>query len=209
MLADPAVLGARDTYRLMIGLITPRPIAWISTVSPSGAVNLAPFSFYNGVSGSPPTLLFSSVNRRDGTPKDTVRNVMSAGEFVVNVASYELRDAMNASSEELPYEQSEIEHVGLTAVASARVRPPRVAEAKAAFECVLHQIVPVGEGPLAASVVIGRIVLIHVADEVLDARGDVDPAALDSIGRMGGEGYARTTDLFYLPRPGVKPKTRP
>jgi flavin reductase (DIM6/NTAB) family NADH-FMN oxidoreductase RutF len=104
---------------------------------------------------------------------------------------------------------SELEQAGLHPVASERVRPPRVAEARAAFECVLHEIVRVGEGPLAANLVIGRIVLIHVADTVLDPAGEVDPHALDSIGRMGGEGYARTTNLFYLPRPGAKPKTRP
>jgi flavin reductase (DIM6/NTAB) family NADH-FMN oxidoreductase RutF len=209
MLADPAVLGARETYRLMVALITPRPVAWVSTVAASGVVNLAPFSFYNGVSGSPPTLLFSAVNRRDGSPKDTVRNVLASGEFVVNVASFELRDAMNASAEEIPYEVSELERVGLHPVPSEKVKPPRVAECKAAFECVLHQIVKLGEGPLAANLVIGRIVLIHVADTVLDATGEVDARALDTIGRMGGEGYARTTDLFYMPRPGTKPKTSP
>ena len=119
----------------MVGLITPRPIAWVSSVSPSGVANLAPFSFFNGVAASPPTLLFSAVNRRDGSPKDTVRNVEATGEFVVNVVSHDLRVPMNATSEELPYETSELEACGLVAVASERVRPPRVAGVKAAFEC--------------------------------------------------------------------------
>jgi flavin reductase (DIM6/NTAB) family NADH-FMN oxidoreductase RutF len=199
---DPAVLGIRDSYRMMIHLITPRPIAWVSTVSPAGVVNVAPFSFFNGVAASPPTLMFSAVNRRDGSPKDTVRNIEATGQFVVNVVSHDMRVPMNATSEELPYEQSELETCGLTALASERVQPPRIAGVKAAFECERLQIVKVGEGPLAANLVIGRILIIHVADEVLDATGNVDPRVLDTIGRMGGEGYTRTTDLFYLPRPG-------
>jgi flavin reductase (DIM6/NTAB) family NADH-FMN oxidoreductase RutF len=207
MKLDPAALGTRETYRMMVHLITPRPIAWVSSVSPAGVVNVAPFSFFNGVAASPPTLLFSAVNRRDGTPEDTVRNVEATGQFVVNVVSHDLRVAMNATSEELPYEHSELEACGLTALPSERVRPPRIAGVKAAFECERHQIVNVGEGPLAARIVIGRILLIHLADEVLDATGNVDPRVLDTIGRMGGEGYTRTTDLFYLARPGSNPKT--
>jgi flavin reductase (DIM6/NTAB) family NADH-FMN oxidoreductase RutF len=212
MKLDPGVLGIRDTYRMMVHLITPRPIAWVSSVSPAGVVNLAPFSFFNGVAASPPTLMFSTVNRRDGSPKDTVRNVEATGQFVVNVVSHDLRVPMNATSEELPYDQSELDACGLTAVPSDRVRPPRIAGVKAAFECERHQNVNVGEGPLAANIVIGRILIIHVADEVLDANGNVDPRVLDTIGRMGGEGYTRTTDLFYLPRPaahGSKPNTLP
>jgi flavin reductase (DIM6/NTAB) family NADH-FMN oxidoreductase RutF len=198
---DPATRSAPDTYRTMISLITPRPIAWVSTVSPAGVVNLAPFSFFNGVAADPPTVLFSGVNHRDGRKKDTVVNVEATGEFVVNIATFDLREAVNASAADLPYEVSELEHAGLTPAPSLRVRPPRVAEARAHLECVLHQIVVVGEGPLAANLVIGRVVLIHVADGMLDPAGRVDPRALDTIGRMGGDGYVRTTDLFSLPRP--------
>jgi flavin reductase (DIM6/NTAB) family NADH-FMN oxidoreductase RutF len=206
---DPAVHRAADVYRLMISLITPRPIGWVSTLSPSGIANLAPFSFFNGVAANPPTVVFSAVNRRDGSKKDTVLNVEATGEFVVNVASYDLREPMNATSADLPYEVSELEACGLTPLASERVKPARVKEARAHFECAVHQIVRVGEGPLASNLVIGRILLIHVDDAVLDPTGAADPRALDTIGRIGGEGYARTTDLFYLPRPGSKPKTRP
>jgi flavin reductase (DIM6/NTAB) family NADH-FMN oxidoreductase RutF len=197
---DPISHSVNDIYRLMINLITPRPIAWVSTVSPAGKVNLAPFSFFNAVAANPPTLLFSAVNHRDGRKKDTVVNVEANGEFVLNLASFDLRDAINATSADLPYEQSELEHAGLTALPSERVRPPRVAQAKAHLECVLHDIVRVGEGPLAANLVIGRVVLAHVADAVLDGQGRVDASALDTIGRMGGDAYARTTDLFSLPR---------
>jgi flavin reductase (DIM6/NTAB) family NADH-FMN oxidoreductase RutF len=190
----------------MIGLITPRPIGWVSTVSPRGAVNLAPFSFFNGVGAVPPTVVFSVVNRRDGSKKDTLLNAQATGEFVLSTASYDLREAVNATSEELPYEVSELDHCGLTAAPSLRVRPPRVKEARAHIECVVHQIVAVGEGPLAASLVIGRVVHLHVDDAVLDDKGHIDARALDTIGRMGGDGYARTTDLFSLPRPRRGPR---
>jgi flavin reductase (DIM6/NTAB) family NADH-FMN oxidoreductase RutF len=201
MQVDPVASGARDAYRLMVELITPRPIGWVSSLSASGVENLAPFSFFNAVGANPPSLCFSVSNRRDGSTKDTIRNIEATGEFVVNVASYELRDAINASALELAYEESEFAHIGLTQAPSERVRPPRVAEAKAHFECVVHQIVHVGEGSLAANLVIGRIVFINVSEAVLDAQGRVDPAKLDTIGRMGGDGYARTTDLFAMARP--------
>jgi flavin reductase (DIM6/NTAB) family NADH-FMN oxidoreductase RutF len=202
---DPSAIAARDIYRLMIGLITPRPIAWVSSISPGGVINLAPFSFYNGVAASPPTILFSAVNHRDGRKKDTVVNVEATGEFVVNVVSYELREPMNVTSEEIPYEMDELAKAGLTVLPSVRVTPPRVKEARAHLECTVHQIVRVGEGPLAANLVIGRILLIHVDEQVLDPAGSIDPAALDTIGRMGGEGYVRTTDRFSLPRPRTGP----
>jgi flavin reductase (DIM6/NTAB) family NADH-FMN oxidoreductase RutF len=215
--------AARETYRLLVGLITPRPIAWVSTVSPGGVTNLAPFSFFNGVAANPPTLLFSVVNRRDGSKKDTVRNIEATGELVVNLVSHDLREAMNATSAELPYEESELELAGLTPLPSERVRPPRIKEAKVHMECVLHDIVRVGEGPLSANVILARILLVHLDDDVVDANGRIDPRRLDTIGRMGNDTYVRTTDLFDMPRPaspaaaspgppasppGAAPKTR-
>ncbi len=198
---DPNSLPPGDVYRLMVDLITPRPIAWVSTVSPAGVVNLAPFSFFAGVAASPPTVVFSAVNHRDGRKKDTLVNAEATGEFVVNVASYALGDAVNATAASLPYDESELDRAGLTPCPSERVRPPRVAEARAHLECVVHEIVRVGEGPLAANLVIGRIVLVHVADTALDEQGRVDPRQLDTIGRMGGDAYARTTETFSLRRP--------
>lgn len=203
MQIDPSEVSVRRMYQLMIGAITPRPIAWVSTVSPKGVPNLAPYSFFNGVTASPPTVVFSPVNRRDGSKKDTVRNIEDNGEFVLNVVSHDLAEAMNASSAELPYDESEFDRSGLTPTPSTSVAPPCVAEAKVRFECNLHQIVHVGEGPLASNLVIGRILLMHVDDEVLDGEGLIDPRKLDTVGRMGGIGYARTTDLFELERPKV------
>ncbi len=205
MKIDPAALDVQAVYRTLIALIVPRPIAWVSTLSPGGVPNLAPFSFFNGVGANPPTLVFSVVNRRDGSKKDTIVNIEALPEFVVNVASCDLAVPMNATSEELPCEVSEFEAVGLALGPSEKIRPPRVKEAKAYFECVLHDIVRVGSGPLAANLVIGRIVLIGVQDAVLDPAGAIDAGKLDAIGRMGGDVYARTTDRFSLPRPGRKP----
>lgn len=204
MTIDTAQAPARDVYRHLIGCITPRPIAWVSTISPAGVPNLAPFSFFNGIGANPPAVMFSPVNRRDGTRKDTVRNVEANGEFVVNIVSGALAERMNATSEEFAYEVSEFERCGLTPAPSAQVRPPRVAESAVHLECVLHQIVHVGDGPLAANVIIGRVVMMHIADHVFDAAGEIDPGKLDTIGRMGAIWYARTRDRFEMDRPGGK-----
>lgn len=198
---DPQQVSARDMYQLLIGLVTPRPIAWVSSVSANGVTNLAPFSFFNAITANPPTLVFSCANRRDGSKKDTIRNIEAVPEFVVNVCSYDQREAINDTSAELDYEVDELATFGLTALPSETVKPPRVAETKAQFECVVHQIVCVGEGSLAANLVIGRITMIHADDGIFGSDGAVDPRQLDTIGRLGGSGYARTTDLFFLDRP--------
>lgn len=201
MLLDFSSLKPRDAYAWMISTILPRPIAWVSTVSLDGKTNLAPFSFFQGVTSNPPTLLFCPVNDRAGNKKDTVRNIEQVPEFVVNLVSFAQAEQMNNSSALLPYGESEFEKFGITATPSERIRPPRVAGAPVAFECTLDRIVLVGEGPLAAHVVFGRIHLAHVSDQVLGPDGKPDPAKLDLIGRMGGEMYARTTDRFSIPRP--------
>ncbi|MCZ7646993.1 MAG: flavin reductase family protein [Planctomycetota bacterium] len=185
----------------MIAAINPRPIAWVSTLSPSGVTNLAPFSFFNGITARPPALLFCPSNKRDGTKKDTLRNIEARGEFVVNVVSYDLAERMNATSAEFEYEVSEFERCGLTPASSSKLSVPRVAEARAAFECRLKEIVRVGEGPGAGNVVIGLIVALHLADKVLGPDGQIDAAKLDTIGRMGGQTYARTRERFGLERP--------
>jgi flavin reductase (DIM6/NTAB) family NADH-FMN oxidoreductase RutF len=182
----------------------PRPIAWVSTLSAEGRTNLAPFSFFQGVTSSPPSLLFVPVNTRDGSKKDTVRNLEQVPEFVVNLVSRALAEPMNACAAMLPYGESEFSAFGIEALASEKVRPPRVALSPVSFECRVHQIVPVGEGPLAGNVVIGLILAMHVDDAVLGADGFPDSAKLDLIGRMGGEVYTRTQDTFSLPRPDRK-----
>jgi len=201
MIIDPSVASPRDIYKVMISCITPRPIAWVSSISPRGVPNLAPFSFFNGVGANPPTVVFCPVNRRDGSRKDTLINIEATPEFVVNIVPYSLAVPMNATSGELPYEVNEFDVAKLTPEPSVKVKVPRVKEAPVHFECVLHQIINVGSGPLGANLVIGRIVWMDISDSVLDSAGQIDARKLDTIGRMGGALYARTTDLFELPRP--------
>jgi len=202
MVIDFSQLAPRDAYAWMTGTILPRPIAWVSTVAQDGRTNLAPFSFFQGITSNPPTLMFSPVNTRDGTKKDTVRNLEHVPEFVVNLVSYALAEQMNATAAMLPYGESEFERYGIAPMASERIRPPRVAAAPVAFECTVHQVVHIGEGAFAANVVFGRILLAHVSDTVLDPEGRPDAGKLDLVARLGGSGYARTTDRFELKRPG-------
>ena len=201
MRLDFTQLKVRDAYQWMTSTIMPRPIAWVSTISAEGKTNLAPFSFFQGVTAAPPCLMFVPVNDRDGKKKDTIRNIEQVPEFVVNLVSGSLAEKMNATAASLPYGESEFEKFGIASAASDQVRPPRVAEAPVSFECKLHSIVPIGEGPLAANVVFGLIQLMHIDDAAVVAGGYADPGKLDLIGRMGGELYTRTRDRFGLVRP--------
>ena len=201
MLLDFTKLPPREVYGWMTTVIAPRPIAWVSTIAADGRTNLAPFSFFQGVTSNPPTLMFVPVNNRDGQPKDTVRNIQQVPEFVINVVSYALAGPMNATSATLPYGESEAEKFGIAMTPSTKVRPPRVAAAPVAFECTLDRIVNIGEGPLAAHVVFGRIQLVHLSDTVVGADGRIDPAKLDLIGRLSGDLYCRTTERFAIKRP--------
>jgi flavin reductase (DIM6/NTAB) family NADH-FMN oxidoreductase RutF len=202
MQLDFATLGPRAAYQWMISTILPRPIAWVGTVSPEGKTNLAPFSFFQGVTANPPTLMFVPVNNREGAKKDTVRNIEATGEFTVNLVSRALGEAMNATAAALPYGDSEFAKFDIATAPSVNIRPPRVAAAPVAFECTLDRIITIGEGSLAANVVFGRIGLAHVREEVLDERGRADAHKLDLIGRLGGEDYATTREIFTLARPG-------
>ena len=204
MLLDFSQLVPRDAYAWMTATLLPRPIAWVSTLSADGRTNLAPFSFFTGVTSNPPTLMFVPVNDRHGQPKDTLRNIRETGEFVVNTVPEALTATMNATAALLPHGESEFDRFGITPAASDRVKPPRVAAAPIAFECTLHQIVTVGEGALAGNIVIGRILLAQISDAVLGADGKVDNAKLGLVGRMGGEAYCRTLDTFEIKRPDRK-----
>lgn len=201
MLIDVASANFLDVYRLLIGIVTPRPIAWVTSIDPEGRVNLAPFSFYNAFSANPPVVVFSPTLRRDGAKKDTLRNVEATREFVLNAAVEALAEQVNLSSKELPYGQSEVEYTGLTLRPSLKVKPPRIAESPVNMECKLIQIVPLGSGPIAGNLVIGEVVMMHVDDEVLDAKGAIDPRKLKTIARLGGDYYCRTSDLFEMKRP--------
>lgn len=202
---DPSTLTPADRYKLLIGCIVPRPIAFVSTISPEGLVNLAPFSFFNGIGSDPMTLLFCPTTRPDGERKDTLRNCelpesRGTGQFVVNIATEAYERKVAAAAETLPYGESEFDLVGLTPAPSVRVRPPRVAESPVAFECETMQIVRLNPGvPGGGNVVIGRVVHIHLADGLVNERLHVNPDKLAAIGRMGGFGYCRTRDRFEMP----------
>lgn len=194
-------LRANVVYQHLLRVIVPRPIAWVSTISADGVSNLAPFSFFTGVGSRPPSLLFCPANRRDGSPKDTLRNIREVGEFVVNVVAEPLAEVMNQTSAELPEGESEFEAFGIPAVPAVQVRPPRVAAAPVSLECRLLQVLSLQSGPGAANIVIGQIVHLHVADTVLGGDGFADPQRLQAVGRLGGATYCRTRDCFDMPRP--------
>ncbi len=197
---DPAALSIAERYKLLIGIIVPRPIAFVSTVSPDGRLNLAPFSFFNGIGSDPMTLLFCPVNKPDGGEKDSLRNAKpvaegGTGEFVVNAVSEPFERQMAACAEPLECGQSEFDLSGLTPALSVVVRPPRVAESPAAFECRTISVVRLNPGAAGGgNVVIGRVVRVHLRDGLVNERLHVDPARLRAIGRMGGLGYCRTAD---------------
>lgn len=195
-------LKTRDAYRLMIGAIVPRAIAWVSSVSAVGVPNLAPYSFFTGLCPSPPSICFSVVHGRNkpSGKKDTLRNVLETNEFIVNVVSESVAEAMNLTSGEYDEDVDEFKLANLTPTPGTVVKAPRVAEAPIALECRLVQTVPVGREPMGADLVIGEIVHFHIADELYD-NGRIDPHGLRPVGRLAGDSYSRTREIFDLIRP--------
>jgi flavin reductase (DIM6/NTAB) family NADH-FMN oxidoreductase RutF len=194
-----------ESYKLMTGLIVPRPVALVSTVDENGVANVAPFSFFSGVGANPPTVLFcpslrSSRSDRPDDRKDTLRNVEQTGEFVINIVSGSIAAATNATAAEVGPEVDEFLLAGLTAIPSEAVRAPRVAESPAQMECKLLQIVFTGQSNGSGVVVIGEIVRFHFHPE-LESNFRIDPAKLDAVGRMAGNTWVSTHELFELERP--------
>ncbi|MFY9681786.1 MAG: flavin reductase family protein [Candidatus Sulfotelmatobacter sp.] len=209
MIVSPSDLLHSELYGILLNSVAPRPIAWVSTISASGNLNLAPFSFFNAVCVDPPLLAFAPGLRRPkqagavhGEAKDTLRNVRETKEFVVNVVTYEVAEKMNLTSGEYDATVDEFELAKLTPQPSNIVRPPRVAESPVSFECRLHQILDFSSRPTSSSLVIGQVVSIHINDAHL-SDGKLDRNSLDLIGRMGGLQYARTTQRFEMVRPKV------
>jgi flavin reductase (DIM6/NTAB) family NADH-FMN oxidoreductase RutF len=205
MTVDPGSSSVVDIYKLMVGVIVPRPIAFVSTLSAAGVRNLAPFSFFTGISADPPVICFSPMIRGNGTKKDTLRNIEETGEFVVNVVSEDMAQKMNQCAPEFPPEIDEFVQSGLTPVASELVKPPRVAESRVNMECRLYRIVHVSPKPLGGSLVMGEVLRFHIAD-ALFSDFKIDPDLLRAIGRMGGPSYVRTTDRFDMVRPKYEPR---
>jgi flavin reductase (DIM6/NTAB) family NADH-FMN oxidoreductase RutF len=198
---DVASANVVDVYHLLVDVVTPRPIAWVTTVDREGRVNLAPFSFFNAFGANQPVVVFSPTLRRNETKKDTLLNVEATGEFVVNAAVASLAEKVNLSSKEIPQGESEVALTGLHTQPSLKVKPPRLAESPVHFECKVLQIIPVGKGPIAGNLVLGEVVMIHLDDAVLDDKGRVDPRKLQTVARMGGDFWCRTSDLFEMKRP--------
>lgn len=203
MIVDPAASSIHDIEKLLVGVILPRPIAFVSTISLDGVANLAPFSFFTAVCPRPPVICFcNSIRPRDGSKKDTLRNVEATGEFVVNVVSEDFAQQMVACSGDYPPDVSEFDISGLTPIPSDLVKPPRVKESRVQMECRLLQVVTVSTEPGGGSLVMGEVLRFHVDDSVID-NGTVNPDKLRPIGRMGGITYVRTTDRFTMTRPKV------
>jgi len=205
MIIDPATAPRPDLYSFMIRAIAPRPIAWVSTISRERKLNLAPFSFFNGVSSKPPALLFVCSRESDGGKKGTLLNIEDTGQFVVNMVPESLAEQMNITATEYPHGVSEFEKAGLTPEASQRVLPPRLAESPVSFECELHDLMQVGGDEAGAgTIIVGRIVLAHVDESVLKD-GKLDYELYHPIGRMGGMEYTRTRDRLTIVRKKYTP----
>ena len=200
MIIDPKTVPATVSYRLLVGSIVPRPIAFVSTTSTSGVNNLAPFSFFNAVCGDPPVVLFCPVWR--DPMKDTLVNVRDTHEFVVNIVSEGIVEQMNLCSAEFPANVDEFAMSGLTPVPSDIVHPPRVGESPVSMECKLLQIVEISAQPMGGNIVIGEVVRFHVDDGIIDSSSyRIDAEKLRAVGRMSGFDYSRTRDRFSLVRP--------
>lgn len=198
---DPAQVAPSDLYKFMIGVIVPRPIAFVSSLDAAGVRNLAPFSYFTSCSSNPPVVCFCVAVRSGPRPqKDTLLNIEATREFVVNIVSEEFADKMNMTSADVPPDVDEFALSGLTPIASDLVEPPRVAESKVQMECRLHQIVRVSEKPGGGNLVLGEVVRFHVLESLLDGF-KVDPDKLNAVGRMGGPAYVRTHDRFTMERP--------
>ncbi len=198
---DPGQLEYSDIYKLMIGMIVPRPIAFVSTIDPAGIRNLAPFSYFTACSSNPPVVCFCTSVRSGPRPhKDTLNNIEATGEFVVNIVSEEIAEQMNKTSADVPADVDEFALSGLTPLASDLVNPPRVAESKVQMECRLHQIVRVSDKPGGGILVLGEVLRFHVLESLMDGN-KIDPDQLNAIGRMGGPTYVRTHDRFEMQRP--------
>ena len=200
MTIDPQTVSSLANYRLLSGAVIPRPIAFVSTISPGGVRNLAPFSFFNAVCSEPPVVSFCPTVREP--LKDTLANVLATREFVVNIVNEAIAAQMNICAAEYPADVDEFEVSGLTAVASDVVKPPRVLESPVSMECRLIEVVDVSRLPRGASLVLGEVVRFHVDDRVV-SNDVIDPDKLRAVGRMSANSYVRTRDRFELIRPVV------
>ncbi len=193
---DPSQNSSQENYKLLIGSIIPRPIAFVTTQSQSGVVNGAPFSYFNIVSANPP-LISISVQRAEGRQKDTARNILAKNEFVVHIVDEDNVEQVNMTAASLPPDESEIELAGFTPIASTKISVPGVKEAKIRMECVLEQSLELGDN---CDFIIGKIVQFHIADEIYHD-GKIDARGLQAVSRLAGNDYAKIGEIFSLNRP--------
>ena len=201
---DPELLETRDVHRLLSASIAPRPIAFASTIDAKGNVNLSPFSFFNVFSSNPPILIFSPARRvRDNTTKHTLQNAVETKQVVINTVDFSIVEQMSETSKEYDKGVNEFIETGLTEVPSVKVKPPRVLESPVSFECVVENIVSLGEHGGAGQLVIAKVVHIHVKSEFLDKNNQIDSEKLDLVARLGGDWYTRVTkdSMFKLEKP--------
>jgi len=203
MRIDPKEISTPDLHAQLLGCIGPRPIAWASTIDEEGQVNLAPYSFFNVFSTNPPTLILSPARPRDLKLKHTLLNAMATKEIVINVVSFNVVEQMSLSSTAYGKEVNEFIKAGLTAIDSEMLKPPRVGESIAAFECKVKEVIHLGEDAGAGNLIVCEIVLAHLKDEILGDDGKPDPFKTDLVGRMGGDWYCRANGeaIFKLPKP--------
>lgn len=195
---DPKELSQREMYKLMVSSIVPRPIALVSTCNSEGTGNLAPFSFYNGVSSNPPCLMFSCAVGGSGAKKDTLRNIEEVKEFVVSTTNEWIIEPVVKAAAEYPYGVNEMKEVGLTPAPCQLIRPARVAEAAVSFECSLHTLVPIGDGgPGSAVIVVGEIIYVHIHEECYQD-GAINYEKLAPVSRLGGLSYSKGGEPFEL-----------
>ena len=201
---DPETLETRDLHQLLLSAIAPRPIAFASTIDSKGNVNLSPFSYFNVFSSNPPILIFYPSRRvRDNTTKHTLQNADDTREVVINMVDYSIVEQMSKSSNEYAKGVNEFTETSLTEVSSLKVKPPRVLESPVSFECVVDNIISLGENGGAGQLVIAKVVHIHVNSEMLDSNDQIDPTKLDLVARLGGDWYSRVTkeSMFTISKP--------
>jgi flavin reductase (DIM6/NTAB) family NADH-FMN oxidoreductase RutF len=204
MTFDPKQLTVPKLHGLLLGAVSPRPIAFASTVDREGNVNLSPFSFFNCFGSNPPLLIFSPARRgRDNTVKHTYENVHEVGEVVINVVTYAMVQQANLASAEYPKGVNEFVKAGFTEVSSLKVRPPRVKESPVSMECKVLQVIRTGDQGGAGNLVICEVVMMHIQDDVLDVDGRIDPYKLDAVARLGSDWYCRVQGdaIFKVPKP--------
>ena len=201
---DPEILETRDLHKLLLSAVAPRPIALASTIDSKGNVNLSPFSYFNVFSSNPPVLIFSPSRRvSDNTTKHTLQNADETREVVINMVDYSIVEQMSKSSNDYAKGVNEFTKTGLTEVSSLKVKPPRVLESPVSFECVVDNIISLGEMGGAGQLVIAKVVHIHVNSELLDSNDQIDPTKLDLVARLGGDWYSRVTkeSMFTISKP--------